>query len=386
VPAVVDAMAGIATDSRIVPGGALLGIAWAGLFTLHVTELVTVAVLTIPLVLLPRWPAKPLVAFRDLAARWLIGTVVVGAVIALQFGQFVADADQRKSVARLLPQDSGVALRDVTSTFLGTDSFGRTVLSALFVLGVLMALGRLRSTGWLVAAAAFAWLTYVSATRTGFGDLLATPWYGRWDRVVINELFFVATYAGLGAATAVRAVTAVAGRVRLPRLAVAAAGTVTALALAGPALAPEYRASARQVTYSFRYASLAGPDQRAAFAWLAAHHRPGERVLNDITDGSGWMYPLDGVPPVFAMATHAYPKSAWGERIYLRANIGRIDTDARARRAADAWHVRYVYVGPRVFPGRLPLLDVAALEGSPAWRKVYDRGGAMIFERGRLAS
>ncbi|MDP9241139.1 MAG: hypothetical protein M3O55_10985 [Actinomycetota bacterium] len=250
----------------------------------------------------------------------------------------------------------------------------------LFVLGAVVAVSRLRSTGWLVAGVLFAWLTYISAMRTDLGDLLATPWYGRWDRVVINELFFVATYAGLGAVSVVRAVLAVARRTRLPSWAAAAA----AVAIAVLALAPEYQASSRQVSDSFRSASLAGPGERAAFAWLAAHTRPGERVLNDITDGSGWMYPLDGVPPVFAMATHAYPQEAWGDRIYLRTNVGRVDSDLRARRAADAWHVRYVYVGPRMFPGRRPLLDVAQLEGSLAWRKVYDAGGAMIFERVRL--
>jgi hypothetical protein len=381
VPAVIDAMAGVAEDAGLLPGGALLGLAWAGLFTLHVTELVTVAVVAVPLVLLPRWTAGFAVHLRRLSARWLIGGVVVGAVVASQYGMLAKDADQRRTVARLLPVDSEQAWRDVTTTFLGTAAVPRTVFSVLFALGVLVALRRLWSTGWLLAAALFAGLTYLSAMRTGLADAVSVPWYGRWDRVVINELFFVATYAGLGAAAAVRTVVTVAGRVRLPRVLAGAAGAVTALLLAVLALAPEYQASSHQVAFSFRYASLAGPDQRAAFAWLARHSRPGERVLNDITDGSGWMYTLDGVPPLFAMATHAYPEGAWGDRVYLRANAGHVDTDARARHAADTWHVRYAYVGPRLFPRRHPLLPAEDLVGSPAWRKVYDRNGAEVFER-----
>lgn len=382
-PAVVDAMAGIVEDSPIVAGGVLLGLAWAGLFTLHVTELVTVAVIAIPLVLLPPWPAGAFGRLRGTAARWLVGGVLVGVVIASQLSAFLKDAGQRKTVGRLLPVDSHQGVRDVATTFLGTTSVALTLLSVLFVLGVAVALRRLQATGWLVAAVFFAALTYLSARRTGLGDLLSTPWYGRWDRVVINELFFVATYGGLGAAAAVRAVMAVARRARLPRPAVATVATVSALVLALLALEPQYRASSHQVAYAFRYASLAGPDERAAFRWLAAHQRPGERVLNDITDGSGWMYTLDGVPPLFAMATHAYPKDAWGDRIYLRLNASRLDTDPRARRAADEWHVRYAYVGPRLFPFRRHLPDAAALETSAAWRKVYDHNGAMIFERVR---
>ncbi len=381
VPAAVDAMAGIAEDCAVVPGGLLLGLAWAGLYTVHVTELVTVAVIAVPLILSPPWREKARGQLAGTAARWLIGVPVVGAVIALQFDLFLRDAEQRKTVARLLPVDPDRALHDVTTTFLGTASAGLTLLSALFVLGVAVALGRLWSTGWLLAAILFACLTYLSARRTGLADVLSLPWYGRWDRVVINELFFVATYAGLGAALTVRAVLAVARRVRLPRPAAVAAATVTALVVAVLAVLPQYRASYRQVTFSFAYASLAGPDQRAAFRWLAAHNRPDGRVLNDITDGSGWMYVLDGVPPLFAMATHAYPLQVWGDRTYLRANAGHLDTDPRARRAADAWHVRYAYVGPRLFPARHPLLDAKGLARSPAWRKVYDHNGALIFER-----
>jgi hypothetical protein len=381
VPAVVDAMAGIAEDARILPGGALLGFAWAGLFTVHVTELVTVALLAVPLVLLPPWPGPAAAHLRGIAARWPIGALVVGAVIAAQFGQFVKDAEQRREVARLLPLDPAQAVRQISTVFLGTAPAGRAVLTLLFALGIVVAVRRLWATGWLVAAVLFAALSYLSARRTGLGDLLTVPWYGRWDRVVVNHLYFVATYGGLGAAVAVRVTTAAGRRLRLPRLAGGAVATVTALLLAGFALAPEYEASNRQVSYSFRAASLAGPAERAAFAWLAAHVRPGERVLNDITDGSGWMYPLDGVPPLFAMAAHAYPVGAWGDRVYLRANAGRLATDARARRAADTWHVRYAYVGPRLFPRRRPLLSAADLAASGAWRRVYDRGGATIFER-----
>ncbi|MEP6696702.1 MAG: DUF6541 family protein [Pseudonocardiales bacterium] len=383
VPAVVDAMVGTAQDSGVLPGAALLGLAWAGLFTLHVTELLTVAVIAVPLALLPRWPARAWAHFTGTAVRWLIGALGAGAVVATQFGRFVRDAHQRRDVARLLPVDSRHAAHDVTTAFLGTASTARTVITVLFALGVLAALSRLWSTGWLLATMLFAGLAYLSAMRTGLGDALSAPWYGRWDRVVINLLFFVATFAGLGAAVLIRGATVLARRVPLPltRRGVGLAGALPAVLVAVLALAPEYQASSRQVSYGFRSASLAGPDERAAYAWLAAHNRPGDRVLNDITDGSGWMYALDGVPPVFAMATHAYPPAAWGDRLYLRTNAGHLDTDLRARRAADAWHVRYAYVGPRLFPGRRPLIDVTALEGSRAWRKVYDHRGALIFER-----
>ena len=107
--------------------------------------------------------------------------------------------------------------------------------------------------------------------------------------------------------------------------------------------------------------------------------KPGERVLNDVTDGSGWMWTLDGVTPVFPSQSVNHPE--WGDRLYLQRHAAQLATDRKAALVADQWNVRWLYLGPRLFPFRKPVLNRTALLKSPAWRTVYDVDGVIILER-----
>jgi hypothetical protein len=85
------------------------------------------------------------------------------------------------------------------------------------------------------------------------------------------------------------------------------------------------------------------------------------------------------VTPLFASPSRGKPE--WGDRTYLQRHAAAIATDAQTKAVADEWHVRWVLLGPRLFPFRKPALDRAALLASPGWRTVFDRDGAVVLER-----
>jgi len=157
----------------------------------------------------------------------------------------------------------------------------------------------------------------------------------------------------------------------LPSVVISLAGVVGVLPLSSAFVSTAY--SAR---------SLVGPNERAAFSWLRDHVVPGDRVLNQFSDDSAWMATLSGVQPVFALYPDALgdPQRTWGDRWYLLTHAAALATDVRAQRAVRAWHVGYVYVGDAVFTHQPRYLSASALARSDAYRLVWHRPGASIFE------
>ena len=132
----------------------------------------------------------------------------------------------------------------------------------------------------------------------------------------------------------------------------------------------------------YRSNSLIGPDQRAGFDWLASRVGPGGRVLNDFSDGSGWMATLDRVTPVFAVKPDPPPldpQTVWGDRWYLLTHAGSLSTDPRAKAAARKWAVRYVYINDKSFGQLGRRLSAHVLSKSSAYQQVWKRGAVTIF-------
>lgn len=119
-----------------------------------------------------------------------------------------------------------------------------------------------------------------------------------------------------------------------------------------------------------------------AFQVLEQMVQPGERVMNDRFDGSGWMYALTGVKPV---AAH-FGATSIGVRPELLARaFDEYDTNPAVRAAAAELNVRWVIVAPGFIRGdqmrRQPGLD--QLEQVSALQLVYDRDGVRIYELGQ---
>ena len=385
----IDALVAVPDEPRPWAAGLVVGVGLAGMFGLHNTELVTVLLLA-SLLLVAAWARTG----RAFVRRALPGMAVAAAVLVVyvvpQLGALADGLHARATVALLDPEQPWPALVLAATPFLGRSGIALNVLgsptglamlgttlftvscvavAALLLAGCVVAWRRGRPE-WVLGLVATVALTWWSAMRAPGADLLTIPWYSRWDRIALNELLFVAPLCAVGAVALARRVTA--------RRSEVATGVVAGALVVVPLL-PQAVASRQMVHYAFARASLANDPERAAFAYLAAHVRPGDRVLNDVTDGSAWMWTLDGVTPLFASPSRGKPE--WGDRNYLQRHAAAIATDAQTKAVADEWHVRWVYLGPRLFPFRKPALDRAAILASPGWRTVFDVDGAVVLER-----
>lgn len=122
-----------------------------------------------------------------------------------------------------------------------------------------------------------------------------------------------------------------------------------------------------------------GVAELEAFDVLERLVQPGQRVMNDRFDGSGWMYALTGVRPV---AAHFSRKIVGEAPQLLAAKFDSYDTNLSVRNAAARLNVQWVMVGPGFVRGdwmhRQPGLD--ELEQLDSLRLVYDRAGVRIYK------
>jgi len=371
--------------------GAVAGLALVGMFGLHSSEVVTA--LALAAVLLGAdvvRHGRSLV--RPLALRLGAAALVLAAYVLPQLSVLRSTTELRSDIALMPEVPLGASLGNALTTFFGISptisgdqleflgnpsslratvgTLGLAVLALLMLVGIVVTVRRRERPEWIVSGLVVVVLTVLVGVGAPLAAGLTLPWYSRWDRVVLNEIYFIATYAGVGAAL-------VGARLAARRTQLVAA-SVTAALVALPVL-PQLRLSHATADFGFREASLVDPASRSAFDYLRTHVGPGERVLNDVSDGSGWMYAIDDVAPVFASAEHAM--TGWGDRTYLREHAARIDSDPIARAAADQWDVQWLYLGPRLFPYREGTLDQAAILASPGWRVVYDVDGARVLQR-----
>jgi hypothetical protein len=369
--------------------GAVAGLALVGMFGLHSSEVVTALALAAVLLgadVVRRGRARVLVLRLGAAAA------VLAAYVVPQLSVLRSSTELRSDIALMPDVPLGASIGNALTTFFGVSptisgdqldflgnpsglratlgTLGLAVLAVLMVVGIVVTVRRRERPEWILAGVVVVVLTVLVGVGAPLAAGLTLPWYSRWDRVVLNEIYFIATYAGVGAAL-------VGARLAAHRAQLVVAG-VTAALVALPVL-PQLRLSHSTADFGFREASLVDAPTRSAFAYLREHVRPGERVLNDVSDGSGWLYAIDDVAPVFASAEHAM--SGWGDRSYLRAHAATVNSDPLARAAADQWDVHWLYLGPRRFPYRESTLDQAAILASPDWRVVYDVDGARVLQR-----
>ncbi len=371
--------------------GAVAGLALVGMFGLHSSEVVTALALAAVLL-----GADALRHGRGLARALVLrlgaAAVVLAAYVVPQLSVLRSSTDLRSDIALMPDVPLGASIGNAFTTFFGVSPtisgdqleflgnpsglratlgmLGLAVLAVLMVVGIVVTVRRRERPEWILAGVVVVVLTVLVGVGAPLAAGLTLPWYSRWDRVVLNEIYFIATYAGVGAAL-------MGARLAAHRAKLVVAG-VTAALVALPVL-PQLRLSHSTADFGFREASLVDAPSLRAFDYLRVHVRSGERVLNDVSDGSGWLYAIDDVAPVFASAEHAM--SGWGDRSYLRAHAAAVNTDPLARAAADQWDVQWLYLGPRLFPFREGTLDQAAILASPDWRVVYDVDGARVLQR-----
>ncbi len=373
--ALVPAAVLAALDVRALPDLPVVVLALAGLFAVHVTEFVVVGLIAALCLLLDNTPRR----IRLWRAGLLLLAGLSAVVILWPFARGIARADPGGLVdatklgaltgLRTLVQIPYFGFQPPGSAFGFALTAWSLVALALVVLGT-RRLWRIPAARGVVAAT---WMFFGLAYAAYLGHLgfLTKPWYGSGNRILAQA----STLAVIPLAAAIISLGQTARRRRSRNVAVALAATTLCV---GTMLIVR---TVQTGDAAFARAMVTN-DQVAAFSWLAAHSKPGERVLNDPRDGSVWMYQATGgaVIPLFDLKHNWATDPAWNGRVYLQAKVADAATDLFVRVEAAAWHVRYVLVDPAVVPGGKPALKVAAIESTPGLREVFSSGAVRVYE------
>ena len=116
----------------------------------------------------------------------------------------------------------------------------------------------------------------------------------------------------------------------------------------------------------------------AAYRWLGAHVRPGERVMNDAHDGSVWMYSAAGVEPMVFTFYGAHPGTD-AER--LQNGLNQMDRVPSMRRLVEKAGVKYVIVGQGfVRPAMTRAAGLRNLDRVHGLERVFQNKDAVIYQ------
>ncbi|SFP67392.1 hypothetical protein SAMN05421810_10360 [Amycolatopsis arida] len=117
--------------------------------------------------------------------------------------------------------------------------------------------------------------------------------------------------------------------------------------------------------------------EREAYEWLGAHTVPGERVMNDLGDGSVWMYALAGVHPV-EWTFYGSPEGS--TPFFLTGHLNQADSNPAVREALADLGVRYVVLGNgyvrKYFKRVSGLTDLGTTE---SFQEVFRNQDAVIY-------
>lgn len=122
-------------------------------------------------------------------------------------------------------------------------------------------------------------------------------------------------------------------------------------------------------------------DDLAAMAYLA--QLPGARdtlIGNANTDGTAWMYAVAGLHPLWTHYDYPVQQGPGYHRFVFWAYADDADTDPRIAAAVHALNIRYVLVSKPVVRGFVMPDGLVSLDSSRSWKKIYDNGGARIYE------
>ena len=141
-----------------------------------------------------------------------------------------------------------------------------------------------------------------------------------------------------------------------------------------------------RVLFGDKYDSvLVGDKDLEAFAYLAT--LPGARdtvIGNANVDGTAWMYAVAGLHPLWTHYDYPVQQGPGYHRFIFWAYADDADRDPRVAEAVQALGIRYVITSSPVVRGFVMPDGLVSLDRSESWTKIYDNGGARIYEwRGR---
>lgn len=118
-----------------------------------------------------------------------------------------------------------------------------------------------------------------------------------------------------------------------------------------------------------------------AFAYLAG--LPGARdtlIGNANVDGSAWMYAVADLHPLWTHYDYPVQQGPGRNRFLFWAYADDADHDPRIAEAVRALNIKYVLISSPVVRGFVMPDGLVSLDKSTSWAKIYDNGGARIYE------
>ena len=116
-------------------------------------------------------------------------------------------------------------------------------------------------------------------------------------------------------------------------------------------------------------------------AYLATLPGARDTLIGDAnTDGTAWMYAVAGLHPLWTHYDYPVQQGPGYHRYILWAYADDADTDPRVAEAVRALGVRYVMTSMPVVREFVMPDGLVALDKSRSWAKIYDNGGARIYE------
>ncbi len=365
-------------------------LAAAGLLGLHPSILITVVLFGLPL-LAQRWWRRPRRAGIELAL--LAAPAVIGGALVLP--HLAGSLSAVEGVAGFTwPQNRtpAHALGEVIS-FSTLHPYPQFWLFLFLIVGLVgfRSLGQLR---WIpVAAAVFAVLYIFSAAYdTPWAHTLTSVWWNdKWRIAAIATMALLPIAAhglsrtlDLVVARLVLPASRVITRRARPNVAAAASFVVLFAVFFQLTNGGYAQRNIARTAPNYSLGTTVSAAELQAFQVLDRLVQPGERVMNDRFDGSGWMYALSGVRPV---AAH-FGRGAVGEAPKLLARkFDHYDTSPEVRAAVQRLDVRWVMVGPgfvRPWKERQPGLD--ELKSVDPLQLVYREDGVRIYKLARTTA
>ncbi len=237
---------------------------------------------------------------------------------------------------------------------------------------------RRRRLVWVVAAYLVIGAAYAGTASmdNALVNAISGPFY--------NDAWRLAAPLPLAGALAVgEAVAAasawIAPRIRLGRSWIGAVGVATAtlVVLAGLGNGAYVERNAERFKL-YGDGPTVSQGEHEAYAWLADHVQPGERVMNDRFDGSVWMYASAGVEPM-VFTFYGAPEGSPPERLFEELN--RMDEEPAIRRLVDEENVRYVLLGDGfIRPGMERARGLKHLRSVDGLEQVFRNDDAVIYE------
>lgn len=118
-----------------------------------------------------------------------------------------------------------------------------------------------------------------------------------------------------------------------------------------------------------------------AFAHLAS--LPGARdsvIGNANVDGSAWMYAVADLHPLWTHYDYPQQQGPGPQRFVFWAYADDADTDPRVAATVHALGIRYVLISSPTVRGFSLPDGLVSLDKSRSWAKIYDNGGASIYQ------